>query len=223
MEFIVSMILLSTPINKKFNDICNRILELKEHRNLKERPFVVGIDGIDCSGKTTLAKKIKKALDAQNIDNQIIHLDDFHFPKIHRYKGGEKSWRNYFNRSHNIARIVDEILIPIVRRHNFKKKLKLLDLDSDTFSVTKTYQITKNTIVIFEGVFLFREELVKYIDLKIYIDISFERALKRVIKRDVPLYGDLILLKYHEKYYPAQRYYIESVNPKKIADIIIKG
>lgn len=205
------------------NDINHKIDELKKNFNTRDRAIVVGINGIDCSGKTTLATKIKKELDRKGYKNQLISIDDFHMPKSYRYKGGECSPDNYYNNSFNLSKIAEEIFIPISNGKVIKKKLKLLDLYTDKHTVVRPFDIDRETIVLFEGVFLFRNELINYLDLKIYIDISFKEAKKRFIERDLPLYGPSIHTKYQKKYFPAQRMYIKLINPKKIADIIIKG
>ena len=73
----------------------------------------------------------------------------------------------------------------------------------------KSYSFDQNTIIIFEGVFLFRKELSPYIDYKIFLDISFEESKNRAKTRDVPVYGEEILTMYEEKYLPSQRRYLE--------------
>lgn len=143
-------------------------------------------------------------------------------PKSYRYDGGDSSPDNYYRRNFNLSNIIDEIFNPVFERNVINKKIKLLNLDTDKFTVIKSYNIDQETIVIFEGVFLFRKELINYLDLKIYIDISFDEAKKRFIKRDLPLYGPSIYSKYQTKYFPAQRKYIKLINPINIADIIIR-
>ena len=75
--------------------------------------------------------------------------------------------------------------------------------------------------MLFEGVFLLRKELSPYIDYKIFIDVPFEESKNRAKNRDIPKYGDVILRKYDEKYFPAQRKYLEDYPPSQIADMIV--
>jgi len=204
------------------NTIINKIYELKKLREYQGRAIIVGINGIDCSGKTKLAHELKNQLDKKKYKNQIISIDDFHMPKSYRYDGGDCSPDNYYRRSFNLSKIIDEILNPVFERNAINKEIKLLNLDTDKFTVIKSYNIDQETIVIFEGVFLFRKELINYLDLKIYIDISFDEARKRFIKRDLPLYDPSIYSRYQTKYFPAQEKYIKLINPINIADIIIR-
>ena len=44
--------------------------------------FVVGINGIDCSGKTTFAKSVSKYFTHHKIDNHRLDIDNFNNPTI---------------------------------------------------------------------------------------------------------------------------------------------
>jgi uridine kinase len=68
-----------------------------------------------------------------------------------------------------------------------------------------------------EGVFLFRKELAPYIDYKIYLDIPFEESKRRAITRDPAA----TIVKYDEKYMPAQQKYIRQYAPALVADMVI--
>jgi uridine kinase len=95
--------------------------------------------------------------------------------------------------------------------------LKLLDLQSNKYSVTRRYSFNRHTIVLFEGVFLFRKELAPYIDYKVFLEIPFEESKKRAALRD----SEETNKKYELKYLPAQRKYLREYPPPKLADMII--
>jgi uridine kinase len=94
-------------------------------------------------------------------------------------------------------------------------------LQSDKYEVQKQFSFDRDTIVLFEGVFLFRQELAAYLDYKIFIDIPFEESRRRADIRDVPIYGTGMLKRYEEKYWPAQRKYLAQYPPSQIADLVI--
>lgn len=108
----------------------------------------------------------------------MINLDDFHNPKKVRY-AGENEAENYFQRSFNIETIVQEFLVLIRQNVSYETNLTLLDLNSDKYEVRKHYSCDQSTIVLFEGVFLFRPELAPYINYKVFLDISFEELRRR--------------------------------------------
>lgn len=199
--------------------IYKKILTKVKERKKRDRAFVVGITGIDTSGKTQFASGLEKCLKSRGYKVQTIHLDDFHNPKSVRYSG-ESQADNYYLKSFNLSMIKDKLLIPISQKRRVKESLILLDLQSDQYDIQKEYDIDENTIVIFEGVFLFRKELVPYIDYKVFLDIPFEEAKKRALKRDVSSQGYKVLQKYDDKYLPAQRKYLRRY-PPETADLII--
>jgi len=185
-------------------------------RKPEDRPFVVGISGIDGSGKTVFTEALADCLKDRGRRVQVIHLDDFHNPREVRY-AGENQADNYYNRSFNVQSIIDNLLVPARTKGKYRTTLTLLDLDTDKYEIEKEYSFDSDTIVLFEGVFLFRKELAPYIDYQIYLDISYEESKKRALERD----AEAIIDRYDTKYLPAQRKYLEEYPPQKVADIII--
>ena len=69
-----------------FRKIVSRI---KEIINSNSQRVFVAIDGVDASGKTHFAQKLKEKLDEVGIKSQIISIDDFHHEKKVRYERGQ--------------------------------------------------------------------------------------------------------------------------------------
>ncbi len=198
--------------------IYEQILDAVNSRKQKDRAFIIGINGIDCSGKTQFAAGLETWLQAKGYPTQLISLDDFHNPKAIRY-AGENQADNYYHQSFNTGLIIEKLLKPAREKSCVSARLKLLNADTDKFDMVKKYSINGDTIVIFEGVFLFRQELAPYLDYKVYLDISFEESRKRANQRDC---GE-ISAKYDVKYLPAQAQYIEEYSPASLADIVINN
>ena len=195
-----------------------------EIRNRKQggKVFIIGITGIDASGKTKFSEELEEFLVSKNYKTQVINLDDFHNPQKIRYFGDDQA-DNYYNKSFDTKTVVEKLLIPIKQKNAFTKKLSLLNLSTDNYENEKEYIFYKDSIVIFEGVFLFRKEFFSYIDYKIFIKISFKESVRRAKMRDVPLYGKKVLKKYNEKYLPAQKKYLDQFPPSETANIIINN
>lgn len=182
----------------------------------KDKPFIIGVNGIDGSGKTTFALALDEYLKSNGFPTQLIHLDDFHNPKSIRYSGTNES-DNYYNKSFNINLIIDKLLAPIQHKKSLSLSLKTLDLSTDDFTNERRYNIQPNTVVIFEGVFLFRQELTPYINLKVFLDIPCEESKRRAVVRD----PQAVIAKYDTKYLPAQQKYLQEYPPTQVADLII--
>jgi phosphoglycolate phosphatase-like HAD superfamily hydrolase/uridine kinase len=196
--------------------IFDKIIESMKQKKQPDKAFVIGITGIDGSGKTTFAEALEKHLKENNIPTQVIHLDDFHNPKSIRYDGNDQAY-NYYNKSFDLKTIIEKLLAPIQKKNPISLKLTTLDWQTDKYDNVTKYNVKPSTIVIFEGVFLFRKELAPYIDLKVFLDIPFEESKQRAAIRD----PEAILEKYDTKYLPAQQKYLTEYPPTKVAGIII--
>jgi phosphoglycolate phosphatase len=195
-----------------FEKIVDAIVKKKQ----KDRAFVLGINGIDCSGKTTFAKALGNYLKTNGYPTQIIAIDDFHNPKAVRYSGRDPA-DNYLNKSFNFEKLTEKLLKPIQETGRVNTRMNLLNLETDKYDTVKHYSIGPDTIVILEGVFLFRKEIAPYIDLKVYLDIGFEESMRRAPIRD----STSIVEKYKIKYLPAQDKYIKECTPLSQSDIVI--
>ena len=195
-----------------FEKIINEINERKE----KDKPFVVGITGIDGAGKTKFAVAFERYLLTRNYQTQMIHLDDFHNPRAVRYAGEDEA-DNYYYRSFNLDEIINKLLIPCLQSSKYSIKKAALNLETDKYDVNKEYNFNPNTIIILEGVFLLRDELSQYIDCNIFLEIPFNESTRRSKLRDT----EAIINKFDTKYLPAQRKYLNKFPPEKHADMII--
>lgn len=191
---------------------------IKTYKSNK-RPIIIGINGIDASGKTHFAIDLAKELERLKYEVCLIHIDDFHNPKLKRMEGTDER-QAYISNAFNFSLLKDEIL-EILRSGNvLDTKLTLLDLVSDKFSNIKHYKASKETIVLIEGVLLFREPIDEYFDYRIFLDINFEKMLDRATIRDNDIMDD-VRKKYLEKYIPIQKWYIEKYEVRQRSDLII--
>jgi uridine kinase len=77
-----------------------------------------------------------------------------------------------------------------------------------------------DTPLVADGVFLQRPELDDLWDVRIWLEISFERALERALVRDAERVPDL-RRSYEERYFPGQRLYLDEVDPRSRAEIVV--
>lgn len=193
--------------------------EIRERKTLG-KPLLVGINGVDTSGKSSFTKAFANYLHDRGHLVQVIHLDDFHNPKDIRSQGKDPVW-SYLTYAFDLHRLVKEILQPVHEMSFLRKTMTVLDLETDRYSVERSYAVTPETIVLLEGVLLYREPIVNYLDYKVFLHISFEEVLRRAEQRDVPLMGEGVLNKYKAKYIPVQEWYIEHCDPLGVSDLVI--
>lgn len=202
-------------LDRKF-PVFDRILAEIQKRKEEKKPFIVGITGIDGAGKTTFAAALEKYLLSRYYQTQRIHLDDFHNPRAIRYAGDDLT-ENYYQRSFNLDDLINKLLKPLRQNSDFSTRLPALNLQTDKYEIGKEYSFNPNTIVILEGVFLFRKELSQYIDYMVFLEIPFKESIRRAKVRD----PQAVTEKYEIKYLPAQRKYLNSYPPDTHADMII--
>jgi uridine kinase len=196
------------------------VLNTKRHH-----PVRIGIDGVDASGKTTLANSLADYLKSQKIDVIRASIDGFHNPKSIRYKKGHNSPEGYYKDSFNNQAIVDNLLAPLGENGNLQYKKAIFDFKTDSEVVLPVEAAKKDSILIMDGVFLFRPEIVNYWDLKIFVEADFKITVSRATKRDGYYLGSEqeILAKYNQRYVPGQQLYFQEAQPQEKADIIIEN
>jgi phosphoglycolate phosphatase len=176
---------------------------------------IIGINGVDCAGKTTFATNYSEYLTSVGIKNVIIHIDDYHHTREVRDRG------DYYDTALNYQLLIDEILDPLKKIGYIDKEIVCLDVDTDRFENIRHYMIDRDTVVLLEGFLLFRPPLSEYLDGKIYIHIDFDETLRRTAVRDVPKYGEWFIGLTKDLFIPTQKRYINEFEPHKNCDIFI--
>ncbi len=200
--------------------VCERIEGEVRRRKIPERAFIVGVTGIDCSGKTRFATGLEEFLQKRGQQAMTVHLDDFHRPAALRHAGANRDEDHYQRvkegRVFDFTRLVNEVLRPAREGQTFTVWLTTVDWQTDAAG-TRELTITPNTIVILEGVFLLLESVRPHLDYVIFLNISEAECLRRAGKRDPePVYR-----KYATRYLPAAWYYLADYPPAKNADLVV--
>jgi len=176
----------------------------------------VGITGPDTSGKTTFSAFLETYLISRGNRVQVIHLDDFHNPVAVRRKG-DNEIEAYISNAFDMNRLCSQILAPANKTGHVHVSLDSLDLETDRFDHKVSYAIDPGTILVLEGVLLFREPLDRYIDVRVLLDTDEREVLRRAELRD----GKDSVETYVKKYIPIQRWFEEVCNPRGRADLVV--
>lgn len=117
---------------------------------------------------------------------------------------------------------MENVLAPLGLGGSLRIRTAVFDFRTDAAVESPAVAAEPDAILVMEGVFLFRPELVDYWDLRIFLDVDFETSVARAVERDGHLGGvENIRKTYEERYIPGQRLYFSTSNPKERADIII--
>jgi len=161
---------------------------------------IIGINGLDCSGKTYFAKYLKNYFTDRGISTSVVNIDLYNVKTIenHTYTSSSKQITNknleiYYNQ------IIDFNLA-------HKKILELIDNCS---------------VIIIEGIFIYKKELLDLFDLKVFLTVNHSIAIERFRLRQ-ERNNDIRPISIFKKIWiPSHIRYLEEVKPEQLSDIVI--
>ncbi|KAE8747785.1 hypothetical protein FOCC_FOCC005397 [Frankliniella occidentalis] len=182
-------------------------------------PFVIGICGGSASGKTTVAEKIIESLDVPWVT--LLSMDSFY--KVLNEKQHDLAAINEYNFDHPDA-FDFELLAETLQRLKEGKKVEVPIYNFVTHSrESRTKTMYGANVIIFEGILTFyNAEVLRMLDMKLFVDTDADVRLARRLRRDISQRGrDLegVLKQYCNMVKPAFLHYIA---PSMVhADIIV--
>ncbi len=94
-----------SKINGIYKEVTMEILNRKQ----KNKPIIVGINGVDTSGKSMFTKELSRYLFKIGFKSEIISIDDFHNPSKIRNKE-ENPVVSYLNNAFDITKIESHLI-----------------------------------------------------------------------------------------------------------------
>ena len=191
----------------------------------RPHPLRVAVDGLDASGKTTLADELVKPIEERGRPVLRASLDGFHCSRSERYRRGIDSPEGYYEDSFDYPSLLDSLLIPLGPGGDLLYRTAVFDYRSERAVQAAPQQARKDAILLLDGIFLLRPELDRYWDFRIYVWVSVNESLRRGVLRDSPALGspDEVRARYLARYLPGQQRYYEMVNPQQLADAIVRN
>jgi uridine kinase len=173
----------------------------------------VAVDGVDASGKTTLADAIAagcpRVLRAS--------IDGFHRPRAQRWARGRLSPEGCYHDTFDLPALRERLLDPFVRGEAVATSV--FDRVADT-PVEVRATPGPDAVLVVDGVFLQRPELAACWDLVVLLVISDDEVVRRARLRD-PGDPDEVERLYRRRYLPAQGLYRAQNLPMEKADVVV--
>jgi uridine kinase len=187
-------------------------------------PLRVAIDGPPASGKTTLADELAGVLRAQGRDVIRATIDDFLVHRAQRYRRGRYSAEGCYFDAHDRAALCRILLDPLGPGGD--RRFQHAVFDTDTPPPPPASTAPADAVLLFDGVFLLRPELIDRWDLRIFVSVPFEQTVDRARDRGTALAGSTadtaeIERSWRNRYIPAQQLYFAIARPTDHADIIV--
>ncbi|MBN1313753.1 MAG: uridine kinase [Anaerolineae bacterium] len=189
----------------------------------RPHPTRVAIDGVDAAGKTMLADELVSPLEAHGRHIIRASIDDFHHPRAVRYRRGSLSPEGYYKDSFDHDLIKKALLEPLGPEGSLRYQAAAFDFRQDTAQPTIIHQAREDSILLFDGIFLLRPELIGFWDYTIFLEVDFTETLPRAMQRDRDLLGteEQVIERYLKRYIPGQRIYLGSCHPRAHTNVVV--
>lgn len=158
-----------------------------------ERPFILAIDGRCAAGKTTFALSLSRLSGAA-----VVHMDDFFLQPFQRTQkrletpGENVDWERFKN----------EVLLPL----NRGETARFCPFDCHSLGFKDEISVSPENGVIVEGTYSMNRELQKFYSMRVFMSVSPEIQIKRLIKRNGESGAEIFRKKWiplEEKYFSA--------------------
>lgn len=189
------------------------------------RPYLIGISGGSCSGKTSIALGLARCLD--DLHPVVVPLDSYYFDLEHipeeertRYNFDHPGAIDFDMFENHLVRLLDgkEVLVPV---YDYESHTRAPSGEWIPVSPTEEGQ----RVMIVEGLHVFYSLAVReLLDLKIYVDIDKAISLNRRVERDVRERGrtpESVVRQFQRHVVPMYEEYVEPM--KEFADLIVDG
>ncbi len=186
-------------------------------------PTRVAVDGPPAAGKTTLADELAVVLRAQGREVIRASIEGFLLPRSQRYRRGEYSAVGCYHDSLDHDGLHRALLHPLGPDGDRRFRTAVYDKSTDNAVSQPLTTARADAVLLFDGVFLLRPELIDRWDLRIFVSVAFEETLDRARIRDRGLYGSAaeVERRFRNRYRPSQEFYFDTVHPTDHADIVV--
>lgn len=155
-------------------------------------PFLVAVDGRCASGKTTLAAKLKRLIACE-----VVHMDHFFLPpEMRTAKRLETPGENVDH-----ERFLQEVLLPLHRG----EEVSFRPFDCKKGDFGEVIRLEKQKICVIEGTYACHGSLREYYNLCIFMDVSPQEQMRRIIVRN----GESAAESFRSKWIPLEERYFE--------------
>jgi uridine kinase len=186
---------------------------------LRGVPVRVAVDGIDAAGKTMFAEGLAEALKRLGREVVSVSVDGFHASRERRYTRGVLSAVGYWLDSYDYAAFDEQVLAPFAPKGTRRYRRAAHDVATDTPLDQPWEQAADECVLIVDGIFLLRDELLKSWDFSLFLAVRPKTAIARMALRDgiPPDPADART----RRHIGGQRLYLRSCRPAGRATIVI--
>ena len=150
-------------------------------------------------------------------------IDGFHRPHARRYRLGADSPEGYYLDSFDTDALRRELLDPLGPGGSRLYRRAVFDFRADGAVEAPAERAADDALLLFDGVFLLRPELLDAWDVSIFVRVEPQESLRRALVRDAALFGSAaeVERRYRVRYLPGQQLYLDTADPGTHADFVV--
>lgn len=183
---------------------------------------LIALDGVDGAGKTMLAHElVSLAKTAAEVPGHVsgrrvtaISIDGFHHSRAIRYAHGTGP-DTFYRRSYDYGAFVDSVVEPFRRGDSVVPAV--WDVDKDRPIDPEPLSLPNDCVLLIEGIFLHRPELVDRWDASVWVDVPFEVSVPRGNERFAGAFDADAEATSNHRYVRGQRLYFSEASPREKA------
>lgn len=179
--------------------------------------LLVGISGIDGSGKGYVAGHLTRELEMLGSRVATINVDGWLQPPDKRFDPARPA-EHFYQHSIRFEEMFSRLILPLRDQRSLRLTAQLSDATNQPNLRDHTYEFDDVDIILLEGIHLLREPHRAHFDLSFWIECSFETALERALLRGQEnLPQREVIRDYNSIYFPAQRLHLDRDQPRQFA------
>lgn len=186
-------------------EVADAIVDLPEARFHR-----VAIDGVDGAGMMLFADELAKELSGRGTPVVRASVDGFHNPARTRRRRGRDSPEGFYRDSFDYGRFIRLLLDPFGPEGSGNYVQQVYDVRREREVSRPPALAEPGTVLVVDGIFLHRDELVRFWDFTVWLEIPLDTA-----KDPDPN------AKSDRRYVEGQRLYMQESDPRTRASVVI--
>ena len=204
-----------------FQRLVDRIVGLRRRVSLR-RAVLVAITGIDASGKGYCAARVDALLAERGLRTALLNVDGW-LELPHRRFSAVDPARHFYACALRFDAMFATLVLPLRDTRSIRVDVEHADETASAYRARR-YEYDDLDVIVLEGIFLLKRQLVGFYDLSVWIDCTFETALERAIARaQEGLSATETADAYRRVYFPAQRLHLELDEPRAAACVVVRN
>ena len=204
------------------HNLCRRI-QIISQQAPAQQATLIGISGIDASGKGYFSRLLADELTRQRLRVALINVDHWVTLPSQRFSQTEPAG-HFYEHGLRLDAMWKEVVLPLRQNRSIHCSINACDATNAERYLPMRFDYEDINVILLEGIFLFKKQYQERFDLKVWIECSFKTAMRRAIRRNQEQMPESeIRQDYEVIYYPAQRLHFEKDYPQTCADVTIRN